>query len=83
MENTIKGNRQGEVCADIWGLSSVQNAAGSITPGASDIQRATGLRNTATPYGEKRYQYLCFLLPLTVTRSFHVPGVVFTLLRLH
>lgn len=27
------------------GLSTVQNAASSITPGALDIQRATGLRN--------------------------------------
>lgn len=37
----------------------------------------------ARPNGEKRYQYLSSLLPLTVTRSFHVPGVVFTLPRFH
>lgn len=35
----------------------------------------------ARPNGEKHYQYLSSLLPLTVTRSFHVPRVVFTLPR--
>lgn len=37
------------------------------------------MRNVPDAMEIKRYQYLSSLLPLTVTRSFHVPGVVFTL----
>lgn len=72
-KTSIKKAAQGEVCAGVQQPFSRRTAASGIAYAALHVQRATGLNKYARPNGEKRYQYLSSLLPLTVTRSFHVP----------
>lgn len=80
MENN-KGKQQGELRAELRGSAASRVQPATPHPERPHIERATGRRNTPRLSEEKRYQYLSSLLPLTVTRSFHVPGVVFTLPR--
>lgn len=77
MENNT-GKQQGELCAELRGSAASRVQPATPRPERPHIERATGLRNAPRLREEKRYQYLSSLLPLTVTRSFHVPGVVFT-----
>lgn len=80
MENN-KGKQQGELGAALGGSAASRVQLATPHPARRRARERLGGETRHTRAGKKRHQYLSSLLPLTVTRSFHVPGVVFTLPR--
>lgn len=79
-EKHKEGKKQRDVCIGKCSSLSFKMQRASPQKGHKHPNERLDLE-FARPNGEKRYQYLSSLLPLTVTRSFHVPRVVFTLPR--